>query len=138
MGKHGVVPGALFAIPGGNVYGLAKVIFVSEYYQNVMLVRLFRDRSVNPTDLSAPNPADDSALYYTGTDSVTKGGWVSIGKQAVESHELAMTKRVSGGEIWIEDTHLGSASDADLKSLKSMDVYGYRLIAKAVAKNTTS
>jgi len=128
-----VKPGALFAIPSGEVFGLAKVIFLSTYFRDVMLIRLFRDRARSPSVLSAPDPEAASALYYTGVGAAAKGRWVYIGHQGVSEQERAMTLRISGGEVWIEDTHLRPATDADSRSLQLMDVHGYRLIAKAIA-----
>lgn len=136
MSKQRLEAGALFAVPGaaGSVFGLTKVIFVSAYYKNVMLIRLFPERAADPTALPIPAPEAQSALYYTGVDSIKRGNWIPLGKQAVTAEELAMTKRVSAREVWIEDTHLGPATEEDMRTLKSLDVHGYGLIAKAVGR----
>jgi len=132
MNEQGMKLGALYAIPGSDVFGLAKVIFISSHYKNLMLIRMFKLRAKQPEEFSAPDINGDSTLYYTGVDSVSRGHWIYLGQQEVSQSERAMSKRISGGEVWIEDVHIGSASETDFQSLKNMDVYGYRLIEKAV------
>jgi hypothetical protein len=135
MSKYKVGLGDLFAVPGtgGVAFGLAKVIFLSKIYKDLMLVRLYRERAADPKGLRLPAPESDSALYYTSVDAVANGGWIHFGKQDVTASERAMTKRVDGEEVWIEDTHLGTATNAELQELKTLHVYGYKLITKAIA-----
>lgn len=136
MGKHRVNVGDLYAIPSGQVFGLAKVIFRSLRYKNVILIRLYHERASDPQGLRAPDPKAHSALYYTGIQAAQHGSWIHLGQQVVTVEELSMTKRVSAGEVWIEDTHLGRATEQDMKTLKRMDVYGHVLISEAVTRNT--
>lgn len=132
MSKQKVEQGDLFAVPGGKVFGLAKVIFVSSYYKNLMLIRLYPERARDPQALQIPDPTARSELYYTGVDSAKKGKWAHVGKQEVTDKERAMTKRVAAREVWVEDAHLGPATEEDMKTLKSLHVYGYVLISEAV------
>src|SRR5689334_15568015 len=116
MSKQKVAEGDLFAVPGGEAFGLAKVIFISSHYRNLMLIRLFPERADGPNALPIPDPKARSELCYTGVDSAQKGEWVHVGQQDVTGQERAMTKRVAAREVWIEDTHLGPATEQDMKT----------------------
>lgn len=132
MGK--IKPGSIFAIPGGDHFGAAKVIYVSERYQDVFLIKLLLKKfdSVGAIDLDCQ--FESSALYYVGVESIKKGKWKLLGEQVVSDVERALSKRIVGSDVWIEDRHIGPATDDDLKRLKHMDIYGWRLIEKAVMR----
>ncbi|MBX3485049.1 hypothetical protein [Phenylobacterium sp.] len=122
--------GNLIVIPVGEWTGLAKVLFVSTYFADVVLIKLFRlkiasTQRVDPTDFHGPFD-----LYYTSVEPIRRRRWKKIGTEEVSASEFALTKRTSGGEIWIGDQHIGPASDMDLATLPKMQIFGFKLIEK--------
>ena len=126
-----VKEGDIFTIPGTSNFGVAKVIYLSEYFKDVILIKLYQVSYDSQVDISIPEGAEFS-LYYTGIDSVKKGKWEYLGCEAVGAEEKQLTKRIVGGDVWIEDQHLGTASEKERVELPKMQTYGYRLIEKAV------
>lgn len=125
--------GDLIAIPVGDKFGFAKVIYASEYFKDVILLRLFKGLSDAEASQNFPDSRAPAALYYTSSDPIKKGRWKRVGQQEVSLEEKAMSKRLVGGTVWIEDVHIGPASDEDMSTLPKMLTYGYRLIEKAAA-----
>jgi hypothetical protein len=134
--KQKVELGGLYAIPGADQFGLAKVIYVSKYFRDVILIRLYKKAYAELDGMAQELPAEDadSVLYYTGGGAIKNGTWRCVGGQPVSEKERALTKRVVGGGVWIEDNHIGPASDDEMSSLKQMSVYAYKLVEKAVSR----
>jgi hypothetical protein len=134
--KKKVELGGLYAIPGDGQFGLAKVIYVSKYFRDVILIRLYKKAYAELSGMAHELPAEDadSALYYTGAGVIRAGSWPYLGVQPVSDKERALSKRIVGGGVWIEDNHIGPASDEEMSSLKKMSVYSYDLVEKAVSR----
>jgi len=126
--------GDLYVIPGGDRFAIGKIIYVSQYFKNVILVRLFSTTCNAIEESELPSPLSESSLIYTGTGAIKSGGWRHFGKQELLSFETEMTKRIIGGDIWLGDTCLGPASNEDLSQFNQMRVKGFLLVAKAVSK----
>ncbi|MGH8049805.1 MAG: hypothetical protein ACREPB_03995 [Arenimonas sp.] len=126
--------GDMIAIPSGERFGLAKVIYVSEFFRNVILLRLFRTTYRDPNVKEFPDAEALADLYYTSSDPVTEGRWAKIGVQQILTSENLMSKRTVGGDVWIGDEHFGPASEQDLEELPKMLTYGYRLVEKAISR----
>ena len=127
-------PGDVILIPATDHFGLAKVIYCSEYFKDVVLIRLFKVVYSDANIEALPNADSEADLYYTSADPVRKGLWKKVGTQPVSEAERLMSKRIVGGDVWVEDEHIGRASEHDLATLPSMRSFGYRLIEKAVFK----
>jgi len=125
--------GDIFFIPSSNKFGLAKVIFCSKYFKDVILIKLYCDSYEEPKLRNTLNN-DEYVLYYTGKDSARKGKWLNAGFEEVSDYERKLSKRIVGGDVWEEDNHIGPASENELSSIKKMQTYGYRLIEEAVTK----
>lgn len=128
------IEGSLVTIPTEGGMGIAKVIFLSEYFAEMICLKLYKKKmpkgaSIAPGDFSGPFD-----LYYTGLDGFKKKRWAIVANEPVSDDEKTLTRRTAGGEVWVEDTHLGPASDADLATLPEMLVHGYRLIEKYVGR----
>lgn len=123
--------GGIFLIPGVSKCGVAKVIYLSEYFKDVILIKLYRTSYSNQETVSIPDDAEYS-LYYTGIDSVKKGKWKYTGCESVNASEKQLSKRIVGGDVWVEDQYIGIASEEELAELPRMQTYGFRLIEKAV------
>ncbi len=127
-------PGDMIAIPSGDRFGLAKVIYSSSYFHSVVLIRLFKVTYQDSNIVNFPGWEEEADLYYTSSDPVVKGLWTKVGVQPVFDQEAAMSKRTVGGDAWIADEYLGTASDQELKDLPKMLTYGHRLIEKAISR----
>ena len=126
--------GDLIAIPSAGRFGIAKVLFCSEYFAQVVLLGLFRRSfdAVESPDIAVLNwPMD---LYYTGSSPIAAGLWPVVGYQALLAGESSLSRRIVGGDVWDEDRHLGPASQHDLATLPKMLTHGTRLIEKAVQR----
>lgn len=128
------IEGSLVAIPTEVGVGVAKVIFLSEYFADTICLKLYKKllpdaASIGPNDFSGPFD-----LYYTSLDGFKKKRWTIVANEPVSDDEKALTRRTSGGEIWLEDTHLGTATDADLAALPKMLTHGFKLIEKYVGR----
>ena len=126
--------GNLYAIPGGERFAFGKVIFCSEYFKDVMLIRFFEKAVSSPEAQADGIDALPYRLIFAGVSAIEKGAWHLVGSGPVSDAEMAMSRRIVGGDVWIGDQHLGPASESELATLMNMDVYGYRLIEKAVAR----
>ena len=128
------IEGSLVAIPTEGGVGVAKVIFLSEYFAEMICLKLYKKRLPEGASVASGDFAGPFDLYYTSLDGFKKKRWVIVASEAVSDEEKALTRITAGGEVWVEDTHLGPASDADLAALPEMLVHGYRLIEKYVGR----
>jgi hypothetical protein len=124
------IEGALVTIPNESGWGVAKVIFQSERYENTICLKLYKKRFSNIEAITVSDFSGPFDLYYTSLDGFKKKRWAIFASEPVSGDEKALTRRTSGGEVWIEDTHLGTASEADLTALPKMLTHGFKLIEK--------
>jgi hypothetical protein len=137
MSRKQVELGGLYAIPSLEKFGLAKVIYMPKDFRNVVLIRLFQHAYPSLEDMGNEFPArndHESVLYYTGDGAIRAGGWHYLRKESVGEKERALTKRIIGGSVWVEDNRIGPASDADMANLQQMSVYPYKLVEKIVSR----
>jgi hypothetical protein len=77
-----------------------------------------------------------SLLVYTSQDPVLKKRWISIGHQPLLTGQNGLAKRIVAGDVWLDDQHLGPASEVDRRDLPQMDVLGAGLVEKKAANVT--
>lgn len=122
--------GSFVAIPAGDKRVLAKVIFASTYFANVIAVKVYAGAIASePPDLSNADEAGFT-VFYTSGKPVKSKRWPIVGKADVSADERELTRRTAGGEVWVEDQYIGPASEADLASLPKMLVFGDKLVEK--------
>jgi len=126
--------GDLIAIPCNERWGLAKIIFLSKRYKDVIHIKLYRQTYPDKVVASGTEANLLFDLYYTSGKPIKRGEWIIIGHSEVSSDELAMSKRIVAGSVWMEDIYIGPASDSEIRDLPKMLDYGYRLIEKAAAR----
>jgi hypothetical protein len=138
MAKRTIIkPGDILVIPVNDSAATAKVIFASSYFKDVILIKLLQATTHSDVEAQQQTFDENFDLYYTGAQPIKKGRWRVIDSHPVSEAENSLTKRTSGGEVWLEDTHLGPASDRDLQTLPKMEVYGAALIEKYAARSAT-
>lgn len=126
--------GAYLIIPADDKSLVAKVIFASTYFSNVIALKLFVGSSADKTlDLTSVEDLPFE-VHYTGAQPIRSKRWLVVGKGHISSLERELTRRTAGGETWIEDVHIGPSTDADLQMLPKMLVVGAGLIEKRAAK----
>ena len=128
------IEGSLITIPTEGGVGLAKVLFLSEYVAEMICLKLYKKRLPEDVSITSNDFGIPFDLYYTGLDGFKKKRWVTVANEPVSDDEKALTRRTAGGEVFVEDTHLGPASDADLAGLPKQQVAGFRLIEKFVGR----
>jgi hypothetical protein len=125
--------GDLIAIPSGARVGLAKVIYVSQFFREVVVLKLYR-KTLPSKAKHSPSAEDEADLYYTSSAPILSGRWKIVGFEPVSDTEQVMSKRTVAGDTWVADECLGKASERDLETLPKMLTYGFKLIEKAVAR----
>ena len=83
---------------------------------------------------SAVPPSLDysGALFYTSVICPSQLGWDVATREPVSEAEAVHTLRIVAGDVWLVDTHVRLASDADRRTLPQMDVLGCGLLQKKV------
>jgi hypothetical protein len=126
--------GDLVVIPSADRFGVAKVLFCSEYFSEVILIGLFRRTFAVSNSPEIPLIEGPMDLYYTSGSSIATGAWPVVGHQALLPSESSLSRRIVGGDVWDEDRHIGPASPHDLATLPKMLTHGTRLVEKAVQR----
>lgn len=126
--------GDLIAIPSAGRFGVAKVLFCSQYFSQVILIGLFRSTFEELNSIDAALLTEPMDLYYTGSDPIAAGKWPVVGYRELQANEKLLSKRIVAGDVWVEDRHIGAASEQDLAALPKMLTYGARLIEKAIQR----
>jgi hypothetical protein len=125
--------GDLIAIPSDARVGLAKVTYVSQFFREVVLLKLYRTTLPKGVE-HFPSAEVEADLYYTSSRPILSGRWRIVGFEPLSDAEQLMSKRTVAGDIWVADECLGEASERDLETLPKMLTYGFKLIEKAVAR----
>jgi len=126
--------GSTLIIPAATGFGLAKVIFESERYVNTIGIKLFQKRFRDRSQIEGADFQGGFDVYYTSGYGLTRGDWVIFGAEDVTDEERALTKRIIAGSLWVEDTHLGVATEDDYATVDRFIAKGYKLIEKYVGK----
>ena len=129
-----VKPGDILVIPANGSSVAAKVIFASSYFKDVILIKLLQGAIQSDVEAKKQTFDEKFDLFYTGAQPIKEGRWRVVDSHPVSEAEKALTKRTSGGEVWLEDMHLGPASDRDLATLPKMEVYGGGLVEKRASR----
>lgn len=125
--------GQVVALPAGEGLAVAKVIYQSRRFKNVVLIKLYDGLYPEPTDAPTDVGSLGFRLFYAGADPLKHGRWRVLFCEVVSEEEHLLSLRTSAGEIWLGDEHKGRASDEDLDAMPEMLVYGYKLIEKYAA-----
>ncbi len=128
------IEGSLVTIPAEGGVGIAKVIFLSEYFADTICLKLYKKRLPEAASIASDDFVGPFDLYYTSLDGFKKKRWAIVANEPVSENEKALTRRTSGGEVWVEDIHLGTATEADLAVLPKMLIHGFKLIEKYVGR----
>ena len=121
--KSAVKPGDLIEIKSGESSLVAKVIYVSAIYKDVMAL------------VPQGRPGKDAVIY---TSARAVGSiWPLVGHESVTPMEIKLTRRIVADKIFVADEEVGIASDKDFKSLQHMDVAGVRVVERWARRQTT-
>ena len=128
-----VTDGVLVSIPCNNYFVVGKVLYISQYFKNVILLKVYRKQFSETPKYDETFAIESFELFYTGASLIKKEKWVAIGSEAITSDEKQLNKRVVGGDVWLADDCLGTATDNDLKNLPKMKVFNVNAIPNKVA-----
>jgi hypothetical protein len=133
MKKKRVQIGDVVLIPAKDNYVPGKVVYVSKYFKNVILLGLYR-KLIKGKIMPKTLPGAFFKLVYTSQEPILKGRWEVVGNESPMLSQAGLTKRIVGGEVWIDDECIAPATDADFKSLPKMSVWGAGLVEDEVAE----
>lgn len=123
--------GDIFRIPlpsGMTAFG--KVLYSSRHYRNVMLLGLSRGAY---SSVDVPPPRDYSAeFFYTSVICPMHIGWEVVECAPISEAEAGLSLRIVAGDVWLGDTRIRPASDADRNALPEMMVLGCGILQKRV------
>jgi hypothetical protein len=126
---HAVKHGDLFEIPlPSGARALCRVVFKSEYFRNVVLIGVHGISGA--TDPQTQSEGSPLFTIYGSTGSLKNGTWSFIQRTSPRLEDVALSKRRVGGDLWIEDEHLGACT-GDV-GVPEMDVHGDRVLIKKV------
>ena len=130
MRKNYIKSGDIILIPvDEDRCAVAKIIYLSKYFKDVILLRTYPlvvSFSVGTIEL--PKNLVKELLIYTGNQKIKMEKWKKIDNIPVTEPETKMSKRIVGGDVWIEDECMRTATDQDCKNLERMLVSGARLV----------
>ncbi len=119
--------GDIILIPAGDRYVLAKVLYVSKWYKNLILLGLSKE-SIAERRMPSDMPTRFVDLIYTSQEPIAKKRWHSVGHEPLMEGQIGLAKRIVGGEVWLDDQCLGPATDEDFKVLPRMRALGAALV----------
>lgn len=134
MSKKSISEGSIIAIPTEVGYVIAKILYVSEYFKNTALFKVYAKQVTTPESYAIAVEPDDFNLFYTGTIAIKKGTWVKVSEQALSEAEESFSNRIVGGDVWYKDECVRPASDSDHSSLPKMRVFNFKHIESKVAE----
>ena len=132
MSKKSVQVGDVALIPVRNAFVPAKVLFLSLYFKDVILLGIY-NKKLSTKEMPRELPDEFVERVYTSQEPILKGRWISVGHEPLRPKQQGLTKRIVAGEIWLEDETLGPASEIDFDSLPRMQVLGAGLVEKKAA-----
>lgn len=132
--KVKMTEGAIVTIPldGGHV--ICKVLYLSSYFKNTALFKVFTKKLESDEGYENLLASPDFKLFYLGTKLIKNGRWPILGVEPISPAELECNRRIVGGDVWLADECLGSASDDQLKNLPKMKVYNVSYIEQKASK----
>ncbi len=135
MSRFKLPTGTIVLIPYESTFAIAKVLYVSKYFKNVALFKVFSKRITDANEYTFRlSDVDDYELIYAGVDLIKKKKWEIINREPLSDFELLESKRIVAGDIWVEDKCLGSASDKELKEFPKMRVLNFKFVELKISK----
>lgn len=73
MSKKDVAVGSIVSIPFDSVFAVAKILFVSDYFKQIALFKIYKYKLRETAEYVNVLGGDEFQLIYTGTTPVKKG-----------------------------------------------------------------
>ncbi len=128
-----VSAGDLIAIPAySGKCVLGKTLFVSKYYKNVVLLRLW-SVDVHKIGVEVDKRPTNSFLFFTTQGEIKDGEWEIIGNEKLNAEEPEMLRYYSAGSIYLGHERIGSVTNDDRRCLLKLSVKGYGLVQEEAA-----
>lgn len=130
MRKNHIKLGDIILIPiDGDRCAITKITYLSKYFKDVVLLNtypLIANFSEGTIELSVNIP--NELLIYTGNQKIKTEEWKKLNNMMVTDEEKKLSTRIVGGEVWIEDECIRSATEQDRKKINRMCVHGTKLV----------
>jgi hypothetical protein len=126
MRKNYIKSGDIILIPvDGDLCAVAKIVYLSKYFKNVVLLNAYPlVASFSERIIKLPADSPNELLVYAGNQKIKTEEWKKLDNIPVTDKEREMSKRIVGGEVWIEDDCIRTATEEDNETLKRMLVSG--------------
>jgi hypothetical protein len=108
---------------------MGKVLYLSHEFKNVVLLGLY-DLTLAEPFLPSTWPSRFYEKVYTSQRMIQDGDWPIVGFEALKDEEKGVARRIVGGEVWLDDQELGTATKEDWAHLPKMLVAGAGLVEK--------
>jgi hypothetical protein len=133
MAKEKVEPGDVVLIPlGESEHAIAKVLFVSSYYKDVVVLGVSTERKAKKAEMPDPLPSKFDVVVCTGVKYVGKV-WPKVGRDP-RPVEREASKRIVAGAIVVGDEKVGVATPEDAKRLPQQIVLPEVAAVKRIKK----
>lgn len=129
--------GNIIAIPVADAWAVGKILYISSYFKNVMLIKIYKDAIAPDRDYQKALQSKKFELFYTGTNLLKNGQWETLGNDSLTADESKAATRVVGGEVWYLDECVRPATEHDMATLGNMRVYNVNVIEGKVAMFVT-
>lgn len=133
MNKKSISEGSIIVIPTEIGYVVSKILYVSEYFKNTALFKVYSKQVKTPVSYASAVESDDFNLFYTSTIAIKQGAWIKVSEQVLSEAENSFLTRIVGGDVWYKDECIRPASDGDYSSLPKMRVLNFKQIESKVA-----
>jgi Immunity protein 26 len=132
--KNYIKLGDIILIPiNGEQCAVAKIIYLSKYFKDLILLSVYPLFVKTLTkSMELPPSINNELLIYTGNQKIKKDEWIKIQNVPVNEEEKKLSKRIVGGEVWIEDECIGTATEEDRETLERMGVDGAKLVENKI------
>ncbi len=132
MTSKKTVVGDIILIPIESSFKPAKVLYVSKYYKDVILLGIYKN-SVSSQEMPADLPDEFEVLLYTSKAPIQRKRWLYVGHEELKPTQTNLDLRVVAAELWQGDNCLGPASEEDKRNLPKMLVMGAKLVEEDAA-----
>jgi hypothetical protein len=134
MRKNYIKLGDVIYIPlEEDRFSITKIVYLSKSFKDMIFLRVYPicvGLSEKVPDL--PLEISNDLFLYTGNEKIKREEWIKKDNLTVTEEERKKSLRIVGGEVWLEDECLRSASSEDRAHLDRMLVCGYKSVQMKV------
>jgi hypothetical protein len=112
-------------LPSGKV-AIGWIVYVSNYFKSIIGLIGYGFKGMDLNRIGVVLPA--TPPIYTAIEAAKHYQWAAVGRKPVDEAALLTTERIVGGEVFVGDQCVRSATDEDRERLHKMLVKGMPLV----------